>query len=259
MTRSLKRNHEEQWNIHSHNKIRINQELVSRSRFKKNENQNKSKQKKDIWDRLDRFILKSRKTIKKKKKIEKKKYKSRTTSSTKARSESSIKRIETKHFSDTKKYDFSKKVKSLTQLFSLKIKTSNFIFESKKFEHKRIETKTDSSNQETSVTQKITLIKSILSISASKRNKMSDSNTKFFWDKRNERENSNEYLKDIEFIYRIDYKSQKTIEKNKIKYKDNVHRILFRQNLKKEVENWYSDLNKTMKSDWTTLQLTFKT
>jgi hypothetical protein len=83
-------------------------------------------------------------------------------------------------------------------------------------------------------------------------------NIKTFWDKRNEREDLEEYLKDIKFVYQTNYKTQKAIEKNKIKYKNNVHRILFRQNLKKKIEKWYADLEKSMKDDWTALKNIFK-
>jgi CRISPR/Cas system CMR-associated protein Cmr5 small subunit len=55
--------------------------------------------------------------------------------------------------------------------------------------------------------------------------------------KKNEREDLKEYLKNIKFVYQTNYKSQKAAENDKIKYKDNVHKILFCQNLKKEVED----------------------
>jgi hypothetical protein len=48
------------------------------------------------------------------------------------------------------------------------------------------------------------------------------------------------------------------MKENKIKYKNNVHRILFKRNLKKNVENWYFDLSKIVKSDWKTLRTSFK-
>jgi hypothetical protein len=78
---------------------------------------------------------------------------------------------------------------------------------------------------------------------------MKESNIKSFWDKKDDRENSNEYLKNIEFIYQTNYKSQEAVKEDKIKYKNNVHRILFRQNLRKDVEEWYFDLSKIVKSD----------
>ncbi len=119
--------------------------------------------------------------------------------------------------------------------------------------------------KEISVSQTNTSIESISSISQSiertvkRRNMSEDFNIKTFWDKRDERENFEEYLEDIEITYQTNYKKQKVNEKNKIKYRENVHKILFRQNLKKNVEEWYFDLRKTMKNDWTTLQTTFKT
>jgi hypothetical protein len=76
-----------------------------------------------------------------------------------------------------------------------------------------------------------------------------DFNIKTFWNKKNERKNLEEYLKNIEFIYQTNYKAQKEHEEHKIKYKKNVHKILFWQNLREEVEKWYFDLKKRMKND----------
>jgi hypothetical protein len=188
-------------------------------------------------------------------------------------------------------------VKFLKFLFSQrksKIFISRFTFKSKKIEEQRIETKdvnlfnslivktsmllkdkkieqdlekssSSITAKEISVSQTNTSIESISSISQSiertvkRRNMSEDFNIKTFWDKRDERENFEEYLEDIEITYQTNYKKQKVNEKNKIKYRENVHKILFRQNLKKNVEEWYFDLRKTMKNDWTTLQTTFKT
>jgi hypothetical protein len=118
----------------------------------------------------------------------------------------------------------------------------------------------------TSTTQNVIFIETIESISSvqvdvktlTKKTKMRDSSIKSFWDKRDDRENSDEYLKNIEFIYQIDYKTQEAIKNDKIKYKDNVHRILFKQNLKRNVENWYFDLSKIVKEDWKILRTSFK-
>ncbi len=188
-------------------------------------------------------------------------------------------------------------MKFLKFLFSQrksKIFISRFTFKSKKIEEQRIETKdvnlfnslivktsmllkdkkieqdlekssSSITAKEISVSQTNTSIESISSISQSiertvkRRNMSEDFNIKTFWDKRDERENFEEYLEDIEITYQTNYKKQKVNEKNKIKYRENVHKILFRQNLKKNVEEWYFDLRKTMKNDWTTLQTTFKT
>jgi hypothetical protein len=90
---------------------------------------------------------------------------------------------------------------------------------------------------------------------------MRKSSIKFFWDKKNEREDSDEYLKNIKFTYQTDYKAQKTAkdDKSKYRYRENVHRILFRQNLREKAKNWYFDLRKAVKSDWTILKALFKT
>jgi hypothetical protein len=70
-----------------------------------------------------------------------------------------------------------------------------------------------------------------------------------FEKKINERKNFEEYLKDIKFTYQTNYKSQEAAENDKIKYRNNVHKILFRQNLREEVEDLYSDLIKIVKND----------
>jgi hypothetical protein len=237
---------------------------------------------KEIWKEFDRLSIKSKKKNKK----------------DKSQVEINNKRIETKQSSNTEKFENSRIIKFLESSFSQrKSKTfiSQFIFESKiTSQNKKIETSSIESffslivntsklskereieksfenssitKKGTSMTQNVTLIETIESISSiqveaktsAKKTKMKDSSIKSFWNKRNDRKNLNEYLKNIKFIYQIDYKTQKAIKKNKNKYRDNVHRILFRQNFKKNVENWYFDLNKIVKSDWETLRAFFKT
>ncbi len=224
------------------------------------------------WREFDRLSLKSKKKDKKDIKIE---------------------RIET----NIEKFKASKMIKSLESSFfqrKSELFTFSFIFESKSKTNKRIEMnkvetfdslfidtssswkeeQAEKSFEDSSITKEKTStfhintsIKSISIISKIstsqiivKTRKMSeDSNIKTFWDKRNEKKNLEKYLKNIEFTYQTDYKTQEAHEKNKIKYKKNVHRILFRQNLREKVEKWYFDLKKTMKSDWKTLQTVFKT
>jgi BMFP domain-containing protein YqiC len=228
--------------------------------------------KEKTWREFDRLSLKSKRKDKKDIKVE---------------------RIET----NIEKFKASRIVKSLESSFSqrkLESLTFSFIFESKSKTNKRIETnrvetsdslfidtssswkeeQIEKSFEDSSITKEktsashintsIESISTISKISASqivaKKRKMSeDSNIKTFWDKRNEKKNLEKYLKNIEFTYQTNYKAQEAHEKNKIKYKKNVHRILFRQNLREEVEKWYFDLKKTMKSDWKTLQTVFKT
>jgi hypothetical protein len=208
-----------------------------------------------------------------------------------------IKRTETKKFLNVKKFKNSKIIESLNSFFSSRrseIFTFTSAFDSRNTRKKRIETsdvelffsltlntsksskdkKVENNSENTSITEKktsatqnvisIETIESILSIQSKfkvlqRKSKMKNSSIKLFWDKKDDRKNSNEYLKNIEFIYQIDYKSQKTIKNDKNKYKNNVHRILFRQNLRKEAKDWYSNLSKTIKSDWTTLRIVFKT
>jgi hypothetical protein len=226
---------------------------------------------KEIWKEFDRLSLKSKKKDKK---------------------NTEIKRIETKRFFDTEKFKRLKIIKFLKSSFFRKkseVFTFFFTFESKKTINKKIETndvesffsltlntsrRIESSFEKASVTRKktsmtqnnasndtiesISFIHQKLKISK-KKAKMKDSSIKSFWDRKDKRKNSNEYLKDIEFIYQTSYKSQKTMKKDKTKYKNNVHRILFRQNFRRNVENWYFDLSKIVKSDWKVLRTSFKT
>ncbi len=217
-----------------------------------------------IWKEFDRLSLKSKKKDKKSTKIE---------------------RIKTKRFFNIEKFKAFETIKSLESSFFTKkfeTHTSQFIFDSKNTKDKKIETKSaesffslrietsktqnikwiETSSENFSITKKkisviITSIESISSLKTRK-TKMRDSSIKSFWDKRNDRKNSNEYLKDIEFIYQTNYKTQEAIEDDKNKYKENVNRILFKQNLREETKNWYSNLSKIVKSDWIAFRTTFK-
>ncbi len=236
---------------------------------------------KDIWERLNKFSLKAKKSARKSRKTTDDKSieieRSKQLSQTSSRSMSSNKKIREIEIIESKEQEtkdetveiYSSTNRVLLSKLKLKITKSSRISTLIKASlvSSIFERTSKTASQSIVITSQILQVSPIESIpsTASKkvinrRKKMKDDfNIKAFWNKRDEKKDLEKYLKDIKFVYQTNYKTQKTWKKDTDKYKNNVHKILFRQNLRDDVENWYSDLKKSIKSDWTALQSSFKT
>ena len=85
---------------------------------------------------------------------------------------------------------------------------------------------------------------------------MSHSTIKSFHDYQNSKENSEEYLKDVNFSYNNDYADSSA--SSELNYKEITSQVLFRQHLKGDAAKWYSDLLKVTKGDWNVSKQTFQ-
>ncbi len=84
--------------------------------------------------------------------------------------------------------------------------------------------------------------------------KMSETKIRFFKELKNEREDSIEYLENIEWVYIQNFSFNKSTVAAMIEvYRFKTYHILFRQNLKFKTHDWYQELDLKIKNNWNEL------
>lgn len=76
---------------------------------------------------------------------------------------------------------------------------------------------------------------------------------------KNNKESPTDYLKALEWSYKLDYQNQAPLDtEERLSFQEDTMKILFSNHLSGKAEEWYDDLEPEQTAKWTTLRVLFQ-